>query len=63
MFKQFIDKVEGADTFMITSFIIFMAFFVAVSLYLFVMDKNYLTKMQNLPLEDNQDDYKDVISI
>ncbi|WP_026994988.1 hypothetical protein [Flectobacillus major] len=63
MFKQFIDKVEGADTFMITSFIIFMAFFVVVSLYLFVMDKNYLTKMQNLPLEDNQDDYKDVISI
>ncbi len=52
MFKQFIDKVEGADTFMITSFLMFMLFFVLVGLYLLVMDKSYLRKMETLPLED-----------
>ncbi len=52
MFKQFIDKVEGADTFMITSFLMFMLFFVLVGLYLLVMDKSYLRKMEALPLED-----------
>ncbi|NBA73960.1 hypothetical protein GOQ04_00260 [Emticicia sp. ODNR4P] len=64
MFKQFIDKVDGADIYMITSFLIFMAFFVLVSIYLFIMDKSYLNKMQNLPLEDgNHNELQDVISI
>ena len=64
MFKQFIDKVDGADIYMITSFLIFMAFFVLVSIYLFVLDKGYLNKMQNLPLEDtSNNELQDVISI
>lgn len=64
MFKQFIDKVDGADLYMITSFLIFMAFFILVSIYLFIMDKGYLNKMQNLPLEDTStQELQDVISI
>ncbi|MFY7825854.1 MAG: hypothetical protein ACOVQ4_01955 [Flectobacillus sp.] len=64
MFKQFIDKVDGADLYMITSFLIFMAFFILVSIYLFIMDKGYLNKMQNLPLEDTSThELQDVISI
>ncbi|WP_266366425.1 hypothetical protein [Tellurirhabdus rosea] len=53
MFKQFIDKIPGADVFMVTSFVTFMVFFVLVGLYLFIVDKNHLKHLANLPLEDS----------
>ncbi|MDH4459890.1 MAG: hypothetical protein QE277_00595 [Flectobacillus sp.] len=51
MFKQFIDKIEGADTYMVTSFVIFFSFFVLVSAYLFLIDKKHIEQMSKLPLE------------
>jgi len=53
MFKQFIDKIPGADFFMVTSFLTFLAFFVLVGLYLVIVDKNHIQKLSQLPLEDS----------
>ncbi|MFN8355229.1 MAG: hypothetical protein U0Y10_12315 [Spirosomataceae bacterium] len=51
MFKQFIDKLPGADFYLVTSLLIFMLFFVVVGVYLFIMDKQHVQEVSNLPLE------------
>ncbi|MFN4146373.1 MAG: hypothetical protein ACK4GN_11160 [Runella sp.] len=53
MFKQFIQNVAGADVPMITSMLIFIIFFVAVTIYLIIADKTYLKRMSELPLESD----------
>lgn len=52
MFKQFIDKLPGADFFMVTSLLIFLVFFIIVGLYLFIMDKKHVSRMSQLPLSE-----------
>lgn len=54
MFKQFIDRIPGADIYMVTSFLTFLVFFVLVGIYLLMVDKNYIKKISQLPLEDSQ---------
>lgn len=55
MFKQFVDQVAGADQYMIASLLIFFIFFVVISLLLIKMNKNHISYMSNLPLEDDKD--------
>jgi hypothetical protein len=50
MFKQFLDKIQGADIPMITSLLIFFVFFILVASYLLVIDKKHVAYMSNLPL-------------
>jgi hypothetical protein len=50
MFKQFIDKVDGADVYMVGSFVTFMVFFALVSVYLLISDKKTMQKMAEMPL-------------
>lgn len=52
MFKQFLKVVEGADIFMITSFLIFLAFFILVALWLMRVDKSYIERAKQVPLND-----------
>lgn len=54
MFKQFIDKMQGADIPMIASLLIFFVFFLLVGTYLFIIDKKHLTYMSHLPLNEEQ---------
>ena len=53
MFRQLLDKVQGADVPMITSLLIFFVFFLMVGAYLFIIDKKHIQYMSNLPLEEN----------
>ena len=52
MFKQFISKIPGADTYMVASFLIFAVFFALVGLYLIFADRKHLDHLSQLPLED-----------
>jgi hypothetical protein len=52
MFKQFLDKIPGADVYMIGSLLTFVVFFVLVGAYLLVVDKKHIHQMSQLPLED-----------
>ena len=51
MFKQFIGSIPGADYFMVTSFLMFMTFFILVGVYLLLADKEEMKIMDNKPLE------------
>ena len=53
MFKQFIEKVAGADVWMISSMLVFISFFVGVTLHIIFSDKKHLDEMAKMPL--NQD--------
>ena len=52
MFKQFLKVVEGADFFMITSFMIFLVFFIVVAIWLLKVDKSYIELAKQVPLND-----------
>ncbi|WP_316766409.1 hypothetical protein [Pedobacter frigiditerrae] len=53
MFKQ-IKDLAGGEMYLITSLLIFMVFFVLVGVYLLKLNKNHISLMSNLPIEDNQ---------
>ncbi|KQC00622.1 hypothetical protein [Pedobacter sp. Hv1] len=53
MFKQ-IKDLAGGEFFLISSLIIFMVFFILVTIYLLKLNKHYISLMSNLPIEDNQ---------
>jgi hypothetical protein len=54
MFKQLLDKVQGADIPMIASLLIFFCFFVLLFGYLAVMDKRHASYMGLLPVENDE---------
>lgn len=51
MFKQFIHQVDGADFWMIASLVIFLTFFIGVSIYLLTANKNKLRSSSEIPLK------------
>lgn len=56
MFSNYLSSIEGVSVYAIISLIIFVAFFIGVTIWVINADKNYLTHMENLPLEnDNYD--------
>lgn len=55
MFKQFLKVVEGADFYMVTSFLIFLLFFIAVSVWLLKVDKGYIERAKQVPLNDEKE--------
>jgi hypothetical protein len=52
MFKQFLDKIPGADVYMIGSLLTFVLFFALVGAYLLIVDKKHIREMSQLPLKD-----------
>lgn len=60
MFKQ-IKDLAGGEFYLITSLLIFMVFFILVSIYLVKMSKTHITEMSNLPINEPQpDEYEEV---
>jgi hypothetical protein len=54
MFKQFLNKVQGADIPMISSLLIFFVFFLLVGTYLLIMDKKHIKYMSQLPINEDK---------
>ncbi len=52
MFKQFLNQVQGADVFMIMSFLLFFAVFIIVAVFLATKKKNSYKEISELPLND-----------
>ncbi|NWG26974.1 MAG: cbb3-type cytochrome c oxidase subunit 3 [Ignavibacteriaceae bacterium] len=54
MFKEVLQSIEGIEIYTIISMIIFILFFIGMSIWLFKVDKKYIKTMSELPLkEDN----------
>ena len=54
MFKQFLNKVQGADIPMISSLLIFFVFFLLVGTYLLIMDQKHIKYMSQLPINEDK---------
>lgn len=51
MIRDVLQSVEGISLYPIISLIIFVLFFAVLLIWMIKVDKNYLNKMKNLPLE------------
>lgn len=56
MYKEILQSIEGIEIYPIISLIVFILFFIVVTIRLVRMDKSYINKMKKLPLnnEDNK---------
>lgn len=56
MFKEVLQSIEGVEFYTIVSMIIFILFFIGMTIWLFKVDKKYIKSMSELPLneENNQ---------
>jgi len=52
MFKQFIQNIEGPQVYLLSSLVIFLVFFIVVTLLLFYMSKQHINYMSDMPLHD-----------
>lgn len=56
MFKQFLENVEGNQGYLLSSFGIFLLFFILVGVYVLTMKKDEIEYMSALPLKDEEDE-------
>lgn len=59
MFNQLKD-LDGGEMYLITSLLMFFAFFIVVTVYLLRISKKHIDTMSQLPLNENQlEDYEE----
>lgn len=53
MFSEHLSRIEGVEIYPIISMIIFIGLFLFTLVWVFRLDKKYISKMENLPLDSN----------
>lgn len=53
---KMIGYVEGADIFLIIALLIFLGVFIIAALYMFLLSKEQVSELANLPLETNNNE-------
>ncbi len=53
MLSEHISRIDGIAIYPIISLIVFSVLFVATIIWVIRLDKKYLTRMENLPLDSN----------
>lgn len=53
MLSKYLSSIDGIATYPIFSLFIFIPFFVAVTIWVFKLDKQFLNHMGGLPLDDS----------
>lgn len=53
MLSQMLDRIEGADIFVVLSLLIFILLFIGASAYVWKADKNHISKMSELPFNES----------
>ena len=51
MFKYIVEQLPGSDYYGIISLVMFFTFFIGILIMVFRADKEYLKKMEHMPLE------------
>ncbi|MGW8122451.1 cytochrome C oxidase Cbb3 [Roseivirga echinicomitans] len=60
MFKHYFEKINNVAVWPIISLAIFFVFFVGLIIYVWRMNKDYIEKMSDIPLTDDETDYKNL---
>lgn len=55
MFSNYLSSAEGVAIYPLISLFIFVPFFIAVTFWIFKLDKKFLNHMSELPLDDSQE--------
>jgi len=55
LIKELLQSVEGVSVYPIISLLVFVLFFVIILVWMLKVDKNYIKKMENLPLEKEEE--------
>jgi cytochrome c oxidase cbb3-type subunit IV len=55
MVKEVLQSIEGVEFYTIVSMIIFILFFIGMTIWLFKVDKNYIKTMSELPLIEKKE--------
>lgn len=53
MFSKYISSINGVEVYAIIALIFFMSFFIGTFIWAFSRKKEYLSEMENLPLDNN----------
>ncbi|WP_027138697.1 cytochrome c oxidase subunit IV [Gaetbulibacter saemankumensis] len=54
--KNYMDSISGIEIFPIISLLIFFSFFVILFWWVFTAKKDYINKVSNMPLDNQNDD-------
>ena len=55
MIRNYLQSIEGIEIYPLISLAVFIIFFVVIFVWMLKIDKNYIKKMENLPLELEND--------
>jgi cytochrome c oxidase cbb3-type subunit 4 len=55
MTKELLQSIDGVTIYPIISLVVFVLFFAVILIWMFRVDKNYIQKMENLPLERDEE--------
>jgi cytochrome c oxidase cbb3-type subunit IV len=56
MFKEVLQSIEGVEFYTIISMIIFILFFIGMTIWLLKVDKKYIKLMSELPLNEKNNE-------
>ncbi|MCK9409404.1 MAG: CcoQ/FixQ family Cbb3-type cytochrome c oxidase assembly chaperone [Bacteroidetes bacterium] len=59
MLSKYLSSIEGISAYPIFSLFIFIPFFLAVTIWVFKLDKKYLNYMGEMPLNDSTESVED----
>lgn len=57
MFKQFINTLQGDESYMLISLLIFLLFFIGATVALIKMKKSHIDYMSNIPIDEKSETY------
>jgi cbb3-type cytochrome oxidase subunit 3 len=53
MYKQVLQSISGVETYAVIALIMFFLFFLLILGWVFTLNKKYINRMENIPLDDN----------
>jgi len=59
MFKHYFERIENVEFWPVFSLVVFFLFFLGLLIYVFKIDKKYISKMKNLPFEEDEEPQND----
>ncbi len=56
--KHHMETIAGIEMYPVISFVIFFVFFIALTIYVFKVDKKLFNDISNIPLDANETDHE-----